>query len=119
MKEYTATRGGLGRDIERSHMATTKTRKSSTPKATEPVAVEKPAKVTARDQGVPAVYLNDESGTFKPGYDAKLKSDLINAVLGSGVLHVFTEKDALAILESRGWMPMLEKSREARAKKSA
>lgn len=81
------------------------------------VTPEKPAKVTARDQGIPEVYLS-ESGSFKPGYDAKLKSDLIQAVLGSTVLHVFTEKDALSILESRGWVPMLEKSREARARKS-
>lgn len=82
------------------------------------VKPEKAPKVTARDQGVPEVYLS-ESGSFKPGFDAKLKSDLISAVLGSTVLHVFSEKDALAVLESRGWMPMLEKSREARAKRSA
>lgn len=81
------------------------------------VAPEKPAKVTARDQGIPEVYLS-ESGAFRPGFDAKLKSDLINAVLGSNVLHVFTEEEALAILESRGWMPMLEKSREARARRN-
>lgn len=82
------------------------------------VTTEKPAKVTARDQGIPDVYLS-ESGSFKPGYDAKLKSDLIKAVIGDGRLHVFTEKDALAILTSRGWLPMLEKSREARNGKSA
>jgi hypothetical protein len=96
----------------------TKTSKSRTAtQAKAEVPAEKPAKVTARDQGIPDVYLG-ESGTFKPGYDAKLKSDLLTAVLGSGVLHVFTEKEALAILESRGWMPMLEKSREARARRN-
>jgi len=78
---------------------------------------EKAPKVTARDQGIPDVYLSD-SGSFKPGYDAKLKSDLIKSILGNGVLHVFTEKEALAILESRGWTSMLEKSREARNGKS-
>ena len=93
-------------------------RKSNTQtKAEAKVAEEKPAKVTARDQGVPEVYLS-ESGNFQPGYDAKLKSDLISAILGNGVLHVFTEKEALAVLESRGWMPFLEKSREARARRN-
>lgn len=87
----------------------TKTSKTSAP-ATKP---EKAPKVTARDQGVPDVYLS-ESGSFRPGYDAKLKSDLIKAVIGDGRLHVFTEKDALSILKSRGWLPMLEKSQAAR-----
>jgi hypothetical protein len=97
-------------------VARTKTSKSA-PAKTAPVVEAKPKKVTAADQGVPAVYLG-ENGNFRPGYDAKMKSDLITAVLGSGVLHVFTEKEALSILESRGWVPMLEKSREARARKS-
>jgi hypothetical protein len=33
-----------------------------------------------RDQGIPEIYLS-EKGTFKPGYDAKLKSDLVNSVV--------------------------------------
>jgi hypothetical protein len=77
----------------------------------------KTPKVTARDQGVPEVYLS-ESGSFKPGYDAKLKSDLLNAVLGSGTLHTFTEEEALAVLTSRGWLPFLETSRTARERKA-
>ena len=81
------------------------------------VKAEKPKKVTARDQGVPEVYLS-ESGSFKPGYDAKLKSDLITAVLGDGRLHVFEAKEAEAILESRGWTSMLETSRAARERKA-
>jgi hypothetical protein len=80
-------------------------------------AETKAPKVTARDQGVPEVYLS-ESGAFKPGYDAKLKSDLISAILGNGVLHTFNEKEALAVLKARGWESMLEKSREARAKRN-
>jgi hypothetical protein len=91
------------------------------PKATEQTPAEvKPAKapkVTARDQGVPEVYLS-ESGAFKPGYDAKLKSDLIRAILGDGRLHVFEADEALAILDSRGWMSMLETSRQARERKA-
>jgi hypothetical protein len=98
-------------------MARKSTKQSAVATPAEPVAEAKPAKVTARDQGVPEVYLS-ESGAFRPGYDAKMKSDLINAVLGSPVLHVFTEDEALSILESRGWLPMLEKSREARARRN-
>lgn len=85
-----------------------------------PVAEEKPAKEkkpTAADRGVPAVYLS-ESGSFKPGYDAKLKSDLIVAVLGDGRLHQFTAEEAMALLTERNWLPMLEKSREARERKA-
>lgn len=87
-------------------MASTKTETAKTPK------------VTARDQGVPEVYLS-EAGTFRPGYDAKLKSDLITAILGSPVLHTWTSEEALAVLESRGWMGMLQTSREARERKNA
>ncbi len=37
--------------------------------------------IDPRSQGVPDDYLT-EKGTFKPGYDAKLKSDLVNSVVG-------------------------------------
>lgn len=80
----------------------------------------KPAKVkkpTAREQGVPDVYLS-ESGAFRPGYDAKLKSDLLTAVLGDGRLHVFTADEAVALLTERGWLPFLETSRAARERKA-
>ena len=88
---------------------------------TEAPAEVKPAKapkVTARDQGVPEVYLS-ESGAFRPGYDAKLKSDLIAAILGDGRLHTFEADEAQAILESRGWTSMLETSRAARERKAS
>jgi hypothetical protein len=85
--------------------------------ATDTPTVKTP-KVTARDQGVPEVYLS-ESGSFKPGYDAKLKSDLLTAVLGDGRLHTFTAEEALAVLESRGWTSMLETSRAARERKNS
>jgi hypothetical protein len=91
--------------------------KTNTESAVETPA-EKPKKVTARDQGIPEVYLS-ESGSFKPGYDAKLKSDLIVAVLGDGRLHTFDADEAMQILTSRGWLQMLETSRVAREKKNA
>ena len=94
--------------------ATTNQNESTVAEATE----AKPKKVTARDQGVPEVYLS-EAGTFKPGYDAKLKSDLLTAVLGPKTLHEWTAEDALAVLESRGWLPFLEQSRAARERKSS
>jgi hypothetical protein len=114
MKEYTEAAAVVVSPTERSHIVATKTSKTE---ATAPVAPEKPAKVTARDQGIPEVYLS-ESGAFKPGYDAKLKSDLIAAILGNGVLHVFNEKEALSVLKARGWESMLEKSRAARERKN-
>jgi hypothetical protein len=83
-----------------------------------PATEAKAKKVTARDQGVPEVYLS-ESGSFRPGYDAKLKSDLIVAILGDGRLYEFTADEAMSILESRGWLPMLETSREARERKQS
>lgn len=81
----------------------------------------KKTKVTAKDQGVPEVYLS-ESGNFKPGYDARLKSDLIKAVLDEtpeGVLHTFTAAEAQELLEKRGWLNFLAKSRNAREAKAA
>jgi hypothetical protein len=84
-----------------------------------PVSEEtKPKKVTARDQGVPEVYLNEETGTFRPGYDAKLKSDLIVAILGDGRLYDWTPEAALEVLEARGWMRFLEESKAARERKA-
>lgn len=37
--------------------------------------------VDPKSQGIPDVYLS-EKGTFKPGYDAKLKSDLVASAMG-------------------------------------
>ncbi len=81
-------------------------------------APAKTPKVTARDQGVPEVYLS-EAGAFRPGYDAKMKSDLITAILGSPVLHTWDPEEALRVMESRGWLPMLEASRAARERKAS
>lgn len=81
----------------------------------------KKQKETAKDQGVPEVYLS-ESGNFKPGYDARLKSDLIKAVLDekpTDVLHTFTSAEAQALLEKRNWLNFLAKSRSAREAREA
>lgn len=78
----------------------------------------KAKKPNAREQGVPEVYLG-EGGNFRPGYDAKMKSDLITAVLGSPVLHEWDPQEALAVLEARGWTRFLDESRAARERKAA
>jgi hypothetical protein len=41
-------------------------------------ARRKKPNISPRDQGIPEEYLS-EKGTFKPGHDAKLKSDLVNS----------------------------------------
>jgi hypothetical protein len=86
------------------------------------------AKETAKDQGVPAVYLND-AGNFRIGMDARLKSDLVNSALGlitkeepGDSLMVFSEKEAVSLLEKRSWTQFLDRKRElveAKAAKSA
>lgn len=56
----------------------------------------KPAKQTAKDRGVPKEYLA-ENGNFKPGMDARYKSDLILAILeqpNSKALVKFTKMQA-------------------------
>lgn len=85
----------------------------------------KMAKETAKDQGVPEVYLN-EAGNFRIGMDARLKSDLVGAVVGEvtkdnpgASLHVFSESDAMALLEKRGWVSFLDRKREIIAAKEA
>ena len=44
-----------------------------------------------RDQGIPEIYLS-ESGKFKPGFDAKLKSDLVNSVIDLHPMETVTKK---------------------------
>lgn len=90
------------------------------------VASSNSKKESARDQGVPGTYLS-ASGNFKPGLDARYKSDLIASALGEKIvegkgLHQFTKESALERLQQRGWMPHLAKakaSREAKAAKKA
>lgn len=83
----------------------------------------KPAKVVAKDLGVPAVYLGP-TGTFKPGADAALKSDLILAILEQparkNAPHSFT-KDAATKLFAKfpQWNGFLDRKREIVAAKAA
>lgn len=84
--------------------------------AEEATTTKKP---TPADQGVPAVYLNEDGKAFRIGMDARLKSDLVNSVVGAitkdspgNSLQVFTEKDAMKILEARGWTSFLDRKRE-------
>jgi hypothetical protein len=80
----------------------------------------KPKKETARDQGVPEVYLNKETGTFRIGMDARLKSDLVCAALGvesKDALHEFSKSEAEKLIQKRGWESHLERKREILAEK--
>ncbi len=78
-------------------------------------------KETAKDQGVPEIYLA-ESGNFKPGLDARYKSDLINSALGEkgkGQLAEFDAKDAIKRLQQRNWISFLERKKEIIKEKEA
>lgn len=92
---------------EKTHARITKLRRNNTV-----------AKETAKDQGVPEAYLG-ENGNFKIGMDARLKSDLVNSVLGlitkdepGASLQVFSEAEATELLKKRGWTSFLDRKRE-------
>jgi hypothetical protein len=75
-------------------------------------------KETAKDQGFPEVYLN-ENGGFKIGADARAKSDLVASVLGlitkdnmGDAKHLFTPAEAEKLLAKRGWTGFLDRKRE-------
>jgi hypothetical protein len=81
---------------------------SSTPRAPAEV------KLSARDRGVPDVYLG-EGGNFRPGMDARYKSDLICAALSLPAPDAkmpFDPADAVARLDERGWTGFLDRKRE-------
>jgi hypothetical protein len=83
-------------------MATTTTKRQSKTK-------------TARDQGVPDVYLS-EKGTFRPGMDARYKSDLVHAALGLDnpkALATFDPADARKRLKQRNWLGFLPSKKTA------
>lgn len=85
------------------------------------MAAEKPAKQTARELGVPDIYLS-ESGNFIPGKDARYKSDLVNSALGISTPEMamtFEPNDAEVRLQARGWMGFLTRKREILAAKAA
>jgi len=75
---------------------------------------------TARDQGVPAEYLS-EKGSFRPGLDARYKSDLVSSALGlddSKRLVTYEPKDAEKRLAQRGWTKFLRERRKRLEAKS-
>lgn len=89
--------------------------------AEEATTVKKP---TPKDQGFPDAYLS-ENGKFRIGMDARAKSDLVASVVGDitaeelgNALHFFPEKEALELLEVRGWTPFLDRKREILADKA-
>lgn len=82
----------------------------------------KAKKITPKDQGVPAVYLNEDGSKFRPGADASLKRDLIAAIdslENPNGLHTFEEGEAAKILAARDWNDWLIKSRKGREAKAA
>lgn len=78
-------------------------------------------KESAKDQGVPGTYLS-ANGNFKPGLDARYKSDLITSALGEKIgpngMHQYTQENALERLAQRNWLPFLEKAKASRAAKA-
>jgi hypothetical protein len=85
------------------------------------MADKKAPKQTARDLGTPEVYLS-ESGNFRPGMDARYKSDLVNSALGikdKKALMTFEVKDALERLQVRNWVGFLTRKREIIEAKAA
>jgi hypothetical protein len=71
----------------------------------------KTSKQTAREQGFPDVYLGP-GGNFRPGYDARAKSDLIAVLRGipnPDALHRFTKPKAQRLIDARGWQRFVSK----------
>ena len=84
------------------------------------MADKAPKKQTAREMGAPDEYLSD-SGNFRPGMDARYKSDLVNSALGikdKKALMTFTVEDAETRLQIRGWTGFLTRKREILAAKA-
>ncbi len=82
---------------------------------------KKTAKPTAKDQGFPSAYLAP-NGNFKPGLDARAKSDLIAAVLeldAPDSLHKFDKATAEKLIKIRSWEPFVEKKKAAIVNASA
>lgn len=72
-----------------------------------------PPKLTARERGVPEIYLG-ENGNFRPGMDARYKSDLICSALSLPAPDAkmpFDPEDAVKRLDERGWLGFLETKR--------
>ena len=102
-------------EIERANQ--TKTR-------LENMMASKTPKITARDQGFPEIYLAP-NGNFRPGMDARAKSDLISAICEAKgdkpnpkAIHRFDLDTANHLIEARGWRPLVNKALANRAIKA-
>jgi hypothetical protein len=74
----------------------------------------KTTKQTARDKGVPEQYLS-ESGKFRPGLDARYKSDLITEALDFEAANGGKKSSpAHKQLGRMGWVKHLDASRQSR-----
>lgn len=99
---------GEPQDVPQTNVSTrhplnpTNAKETTTMKAT---TTKKASTTNAQAQGFPSCYLG-ATGNFKPGYDARAKSDLRATIAGklSGKeLHRFTKPKATALLTARGW----------------
>jgi hypothetical protein len=73
------------------------------------------------NSNVPPEYLGT-NGKFKPGLDARYKSDLVLSVLGETSdksLHKFSKQAAEERLKERGWLAFLDKARAVREAREA
>jgi hypothetical protein len=85
----------------------------------QPAKAKAAPKPTARDKGVPEQYLS-ESGKFKPGLDARYKSDLITEALDFEAANGGKKASpAHKQLQRMNWTLHLDASRTSRAKKAA
>lgn len=107
------------RDRERHFNSHKENRNMAKTENAKPAAA--PKKPTAKDQGVPAVYLG-ANGNFKPGLDARLKSDLVAAILGienKGALATFTKETAEKLIKARGWQGFVDTKQRVLEAKTA
>lgn len=92
-------------------------------KMTDKANTTKTSKPKAADLGVPAAYVNSETGTFKVGMDARLKSDLILAILeqpAPKALVKFSKSDAETLFAKfPQWAQFLDRKRDIIAAKVA
>ena len=120
--------GEFSRDLDfgcnqhgRPKVARTTKTKTRTARKTSTRNTKSAAKATAFSQGWPDVYLNADTGNFRPGYDARAKTDAINAVLkvkDPNALHVFKPATAQKLLAARGSESALVARRELLARKA-
>lgn len=99
-----------------------KGKKMATDTETKPVKPKATPKPTAKDLGVPDVYLG-AGGNFRPGLDARLKSDLINAIIdveNKGALVKWTADEAKKLFaQFPQWKGFLIRKQEIVAAKAA